>query len=329
MKDANIAMIGTEEQSTCYLCGNEGETLYYNLEDRIFSSPGSWTLKRCVSAECGLVWLDPMPTKNEIGKAYRNYYTHSQARGYKRTLLSKVVKLIARPLYTSLLSLGDELKQHKCMYLDSVATGQRLLDVGCGNGERLAYMRQLGWEVMGQEVDSVAVEHVRKVYGIDVYQGPMQALNEDLGAGIFDAIIMHHVIEHVHDPVALLSACFRLLKNKGRIVIMTPNVESFGHQKLGSTWRGLEPPRHLHLFTCRALVKMSNMAGFNLERCWTTAVNARVFELDSSINMLPNSSCYVLTAGDELRSLRFQIAASSTHKKNSTSGEECILIATK
>jgi hypothetical protein len=74
---------------------------------------------------------------------------------------------------------------------------------------------------------------------------------------------------------------------------------------------------------------MSNMAGFNLERCWTTAVNARVFELDSSINMLPNSSCYVLTAGDELRSLRFQIAASSTHKKNSTSGEECILIATK
>ena len=74
------------------------------------------------------------------------------------------------------------------MYLDAVPPG-RLLEVGCGNGERLAHMRSLGWEVMGQEVDSTAAETVRKVYGIDVHQGSMETLDRDLG--IFDAIIMN------------------------------------------------------------------------------------------------------------------------------------------
>ena len=213
------------------------------------------------------------------------------------------------------------------MYLDAVPPG-RLLEVGCGNGERLAHMRSLGWEVMGQEIDSVAAETVRKVYGIDCHQGSMETLDRDLG--IFDAIIMSHVIEHVHDPVALLSACYQLLNQGGRIVITTPNVESFGHQKLGSTWRGLEPPRHLHLFTCRTLVKISNMAGFNLERCWTTAVNARIFRLSSGIQVKrPINTSRVLTAGNEIQSLLFQIAASKAHMKMSDSGEECVLIATK
>ena len=72
------------------------------------------------------------------------------------------------------------------------------------------------------------------------------------------------------------------------------------------------------------------MAGFNLERCWTTAVNARIFRLSSGIQVKrPINTSRVLTAGNEIQSLLFQIAASKAHMKMSDSGEECVLIATK
>lgn len=109
MSDAPLE-IQTEEKSSCYLCASRGKVLYEHLEDRLFGTFGSWTLKQCTGARCGLIWLDPMPTKEEIGKAYLNYYTHPHFKYTSRTLLSKVVRLIQRPLYNVLLGLSDELK---------------------------------------------------------------------------------------------------------------------------------------------------------------------------------------------------------------------------
>ena len=33
-------------------------------------------MKKCPGPGCGLVWLDPMPLEEDIGKAYETYYTH-------------------------------------------------------------------------------------------------------------------------------------------------------------------------------------------------------------------------------------------------------------
>ncbi|MDP1786512.1 hypothetical protein [Nitrosomonas sp.] len=70
--------INTETSSACYMCGKQGKIVYRNLADRLFGAPGEWTSKKCTDADCGIVWLDPRPTIDEIGKAYQNYYTHDQ-----------------------------------------------------------------------------------------------------------------------------------------------------------------------------------------------------------------------------------------------------------
>src|SRR5690606_4600196 len=71
-----------------------------------------------------------------------------------------------------------------------------------------------------------------------------------------------HVLEHVYDPSGLLSECYRLLKPGGHLRVVVPNPKSWGHKLFGSRWRGLEPPRHLHLFTPEALRMLSERAGF-------------------------------------------------------------------
>ena len=60
------------------LCGTQGRPLYGALRDRLFGAPGEWDLKQCPDSGCGLIWLDPMPVKEDIALAYQLYYTHSK-----------------------------------------------------------------------------------------------------------------------------------------------------------------------------------------------------------------------------------------------------------
>ena len=63
---------------SCCLCGRAGQFLYSAQPDRLFGAAGSWNLKQCSNRVCGLIWLDPMPLAEDIGKAYASYYTHAE-----------------------------------------------------------------------------------------------------------------------------------------------------------------------------------------------------------------------------------------------------------
>ncbi|MBY0484913.1 class I SAM-dependent methyltransferase [Nitrosomonas sp.] len=318
--------IGTETSSACYMCSKEGEILYRNLVDRVFGAPGEWTFKKCTDADCGLVWLDPRPKINEIGKAYQNYYTHGHTNHAQQTRLAKTVRSFLHALSISLLGLRSKRRRYKCMYLNKITPG-RLLEVGCGNGKRLARMRDLGWDVTGQEIDPMASEYVREEKGIPVHLGPLETMDTP---GEFDVVILSHVIEHVHDPVALLRMCHRLLKKNGLLVLLTPNVLSYGHRRFGADWRGLESPRHIHLFTCKTLVRLAQKSGFSNPNSWTTPIGAYGIGQSS----LPSakttkSGCQCITTRDVLRGFWFQFAAHLVFQFDKNSGEECVLMATK
>jgi len=76
MADPNS--IRTRPVPNCFLCGTTGEALYSGMSDRNYAAPGIWSERKCPKPECGLIWLDPQPTEEDIGKAYQTYYTHNQ-----------------------------------------------------------------------------------------------------------------------------------------------------------------------------------------------------------------------------------------------------------
>lgn len=310
-----------------------GDTLHEGLTDRLYGVPGQWRMQKCRAEQCGLLWLDPRPTLNDIGKAYAEYFTHdnaAQARvkpGFPARV-SGLRERFLRKLWQ--ISSGQKRVRRAAdlMYLDGVEPG-RLLEIGCGNGRRLVQFRDRGWRVEGQEVDAKAAGSARERHGLTIHEGLIADL--DLKAESYDAIILSHVIEHVHDPVGLLAEARRLLKPEGILTVTTPNAIGLGHNVFGISWYGLDSPRHLFLFSSRNLATVAHQAGFTDPRTWTTAAHASAFATPSlaikSQGRVDMGSRP--TAGQLLAGAAFQLWAQQYLGFDPDSGEECVLQATK
>jgi len=273
------------------------------------------------------MWLDPKPVEEDIGKAYEKYYTHADFSA-QRGALSKALRGWASVLSSVVDPIYGERKNLSLMYLGNVKPG-KMLDVGCGNGVRLARLRSLGWDVFGQDVDPMAVAHAREAFGLKVHLGRLE--DTPFKEESFDCITLNHVIEHAHDPVALLRECQRLLKVGGLLVIVTPNASSFASRHFGSFWRGLEPPRHIHLFPPKALSAATIKAGFTVVRTSTTAANARSFGRASLLirngGRLPQTLRGKIET--EIASWVFFYLSVFKRWRYTSSGEECVLRATR
>ena len=138
-------------------------------------------------------------------------------------------------------------------------TGHRLLDLGCGDGSYARMAQAAGWKVTGLENDPAACRAARSL-GVSVVEAAFPPA--PLPDGSFDVVRLHHVIEHLHDPRAALREIFRLLAPGGLAMVTTPNLGAYGLEIFGRDWRGLEPPRHLVLFTPAILNKLLRELGF-------------------------------------------------------------------
>jgi 2-polyprenyl-3-methyl-5-hydroxy-6-metoxy-1,4-benzoquinol methylase len=274
-------LIEDETLGACPLCGTRiRELVHAALTDDSFGVVnGSWPLWRC--AGCANAYLDPRPNRETIGQAYQRYFTHAPSAGstalswrgrirrrledaylHRRYGSDSPPSLVGAWAYSFLLPYR-QMSDVRYRHLPGPGQGRALLDVGCGSGAFLLLARSCGWQVEGVDPDpraaaqnlheSVPVRHG----GIEVYAGR---------SACFDLITLSHVVEHVHQPLAVLRDCHRLLKPGGSLWIATPNLDSGGHALFGRHWLGLDAPRHLVLFNERGLKRLLNEAGFTSTR---------------------------------------------------------------
>jgi 2-polyprenyl-3-methyl-5-hydroxy-6-metoxy-1,4-benzoquinol methylase len=267
----------------CPICSSKDRVMLYdNLSDSIFFiAPGKWCLWSCLDCESG--YLDPRPDIESIPLAYEEYYTHAnpniQLAYAELTLLKKIRRKIVNGYinyrYGSNLKPSSFLGIVVCKIFPflkrSIDSRFRnlparksslplLLDLGCGSGTFLKDASSCGWVPTGIDIDEKAIQCCKEndlqaeAGTIDYFEGQFNK---------FQFITMDHVIEHLHNPLATLSRCFDLLQESGELWIQTPNIKSFGHQRYGKSWRGLEVPRHLTIFNHDSLKGALIKTGFS------------------------------------------------------------------
>lgn len=286
--------IHSESSRSCHVCGSRGQIVYSGLEDHLFHVPGAWDVKRCLNLDCGLLWLDPTPNPEDIQRAYANYYTHGDGdlagsflqvvkekakRGYRAAKFAfEADQATARDrILGSLIGLfppGREYLDYGFAQLADLEKGD-MLEIGCGNGNFLALMSRWGWTTEGVDFDRAAVDKALQK-GVKAIRGDLES--QRYPDCRFDVVFSSHVIEHVMDPAALVAESLRVLKPGGRCIVVTPNVLSWSHRLFGRHWRGLEPPRHLHLFTPQSLCNLAASSGAENIRTGASArIASRIF----------------------------------------------------
>lgn len=140
-----------------------------------------------------------------------------------------------------------------------------LLDVGCGGGQFLAFARRRGWrELAGIEMAPGAADTARRRSGGEIHS--VDFLGSELAGGRWAGVTMWNVIEHAPAPRAFVAEVTRLLRPGGVFVADCPNRFGLTLRLIGSAAYVVMPPEHLTYFCHRALRRLLEDAGLEVER---------------------------------------------------------------
>jgi SAM-dependent methyltransferase len=136
-----------------------------------------------------------------------------------------------------------------------------LLDIGSGLAVFPYRMKHAGWQCTALDPDPRAAAHAREVAGIQAIVGDFMVIGgEQLGA--FDAVTFNKVLEHVEDPVAMLSKAARHLNPKGFVYVEVPDGEAAANEGPEREEFFIE---HHHVFSPASMAMTAERAGFRVE----------------------------------------------------------------
>jgi methionine biosynthesis protein MetW len=182
-----------------------------------------------------------------------------------------------------------------------VEPGTRVLDLGCGAGELLAWLKE------NKKVDGRGVElegaDVRKAIarGVSVYQGDLESALEDYPDGAFDYVILSQTLQQTLHPVKVLRGMLRI---GARAIVAFPN---FAHWRvrMSHLWSGRSPRTELfpyewydspniHFLTVLDFEALARKEGWKIERRMFLSGRRRVPVLP---NLMAEVAVFLFSAG--------------------------------
>jgi len=238
------------ERTRCCICETtDADPIAVGEDFEYRTSADSFLAVQC--RRCGLVYLDPRPTTDELPQIYPDNY---HAFSFSEERFGLVYKVRSR------------LEARRVLAATKGLDVRDIVDIGCGDGFHLDLLRSYGnpaWNLVGVDLDKRAIEAAR-ARGITVHEGTVESL--DLPAASFDVALMIQTIEHVSDPPAVLRATRELLRPGGRLLLVTDNTDSLDFRLFRRRhWGGYHFPRHWNLFNPSSMRALAAKTGFEVE----------------------------------------------------------------
>ncbi|MBI4549461.1 MAG: methyltransferase domain-containing protein [Candidatus Omnitrophica bacterium] len=229
----------TYEYKDCVLCGSKNHDVIAR-QDRNHKP-----LQVVICRDCGLVFVNPAPPERELNQFYASSYREN----YKKIHTPR-----PRHVFRSGLRALTRIRFLKSLRLPSQAA---VLDIGAGMGDFLYLSNRHGFQTQGLEPHQGFARFGKETLGVTIQEKPLQEAN--FPDESFDAITMHHVLEHMWNPVKSLGSIERFLRPGGKLVVEVPNIMATFHA----------PHRqfhfaHLYYFSAWTLEAAASQAGFKM-----------------------------------------------------------------
>ncbi len=209
--------------------------------------------------------LDPVPPEAEVSEFYESYYYDLLRKGNRAPeigrlmeggeVAAKELQWLRGALYTDIVTV-----------LDGVAPGRRLLEVGCGTGDFIAFSQEHGFNSVGTEPSPEAAQRAAS-QGLIVHNLTLEKFVAQSGAANFDVVVMINVLEHVPDPVRTLQECQQVLVPGGILCVRVPNdfteMQTAAKKKIGGDPWWIAVPDHINYFNFASLRQTLNRVGFD------------------------------------------------------------------
>jgi 2-polyprenyl-3-methyl-5-hydroxy-6-metoxy-1,4-benzoquinol methylase len=227
----------------CLACGSQSVSHWATARDiEYYAVPDSFDYVACADCRSLSIVDPPVARLAEIYPA--NYYSFSET---GQSPIERVKQWLDRRQFARLFSTvkGSSLSA---------------LDVGGGAGWLLTLAKAVEprlAETLVVDLDAAAEARARAA-GHDFFLGPVETFESTKK---FDVIFMLNLIEHVADPVAVLTKMRSLLAPDGVIFLKTPNYDSLDARLFrNQSWGGLHCPRHWVIFTPESFTRAASAA---------------------------------------------------------------------
>lgn len=199
--------------------------------------------------DCGLLFANPIPSEEQLERYYADegpYRTHkveaAEARRRERKAHSRKTARAPRARDLLLNALAPYVPVHE------PPPGAKVLDFGCGDGKFLDRLQDRGWQTYGVEPStSVAFRRHHRL----ISPPP---------DGSFDFVILHHVLEHVTDPLGVLQQLAGALREGGVLFISLPRLDTLPQHRILRYC--VDGRKHLVCFSEACLTGFLARAGF-------------------------------------------------------------------